>query len=357
MSLDVLLSTGTDFARPALRWATKQGGFWSAQKWFSGDFNGDGFDDLATVFDCGNGTACIVVHVSNGSSFVRLEQWSTNQGGYWTAQKWLSGDFNGDGRTDLAKAFKDGGNTSIDVHLSVGNAFSMQRWATKQGGYSDAQKWMSGDFNADGVDDVAKAFGESGKSSIDVHISNRAGFSMQRWTTKQGGFWGAQKWMVGDFDGDGRDDAIVVFDNGGSALSTVHRSNGSGFLPEQQWSIAQSFANEYIDWLAGDFTGDGLADLTFESSQWATLRMNVGSRFDAPPAPPVTCSVISVPLFAGYVQCTFSRGGISGFNVSETANQFAPPRSLYNPVIGAYDRCTPVGPVPYSRSVDREVCR
>jgi hypothetical protein len=49
------------------------------------------------------------------------------------------------------------------------NLLTMQRWATRQGGFWDAQQWLAGDFNGDGKDDVAKAFNQGGLGSIDVH--------------------------------------------------------------------------------------------------------------------------------------------------------------------------------------------
>ena len=149
------------------RWATGQGGFWDAQKWLAGDFNGDGKDDVAKVFN-DNGLASVDVHVSNGSSF-SMQRWATRQGGFWDAQQWVVGDFNGDGKDDLAKAFTDGGLASIDVHLSTGSGFGMQRWATRQGGFWDAQQWLAGNFNGDGKGDLAKAFNEGGLGSVDVH--------------------------------------------------------------------------------------------------------------------------------------------------------------------------------------------
>ena len=100
-----------------------------------------------------------------------MERWATRQGGFWDAQQWLAGDFNGDGKDDMAKSFIDGGLASIDVHLSNGAAFTMERWATRQGGFWDAQQWLVGDFNGDGKDDMAKSFNEGGLASIDVHLS------------------------------------------------------------------------------------------------------------------------------------------------------------------------------------------
>jgi serralysin len=66
--------------------------------------------------------------------------------------------------------FVDAGLASIDVHLSTGSSFVMQRWATRQGGFVDAQKWLAGDFNGNGLRDVGKAFVDAGLADLDVHL-------------------------------------------------------------------------------------------------------------------------------------------------------------------------------------------
>jgi hypothetical protein len=202
------------------RWATRQGGFWDAQQWLAGDFNGDGKDDVAKSFNEG-GLASVDVHVSNGSSFT-MQRWTTRQGGFWDAQQWVVGDFNGDGKDDVAKSFSEDGLASVDVHVSNGSSFAIQRWATRQGGFWDAQQWVVGDFNGDGKDDLAKAFTDGGLASIDVHISNGSGFTMQRWATRQGGFWDAQQWLAGNFNGDGKGDLAKAFNEGGLGSVDVH---------------------------------------------------------------------------------------------------------------------------------------
>jgi hypothetical protein len=102
-----------------------------------------------------------------------MQRWATKQGGFWDAQQWLVGDFNGDGRDDMGKAFNDGGAGSLDVHLSSGSRFTMERWATKQGGFWDTQQWLAGDFNGDRLDDMGKAFNDGGAASLDVHLSQK----------------------------------------------------------------------------------------------------------------------------------------------------------------------------------------
>ncbi len=224
-SIDVFLSRGNKFVMH--RWATRQGGFWDAQKWISGDFNGDGKDDLANVFNNAGG-ANIDVHLSSGSNFV-IQHWANQQGGFWDSQQWVSGDFNGDGKDDLAKAFGVGGLAYIDTHISNGSSFAMQHWAAAQGGFWDSQKWVSGDFNGDGKDDLAKSFNDVGLATIDAHLSSGSNFNIQRWETQTGGYWDAQKWISGDFNGDGKDDLANVFLNGELAAIDVHASSDSNF--------------------------------------------------------------------------------------------------------------------------------
>lgn len=240
------------------RWATQQGGFWDAQKWLSGDFNGDGRFDMANVFVDG-GLASVDIHASNGSSFGHA-RWATQHGGYWDAQKWLAGDFNGDGKCDVVNIFTEGGLASLDVHASAGSYLGHARWATQQGGFWDAQKWLAGDFNGDGKCDVVNIFTEGGFASLDVHASTGSSFGCARWATQQGSFWDAQKWLAGDFNGDGRCDVVNVYNDSGLATIDVHESTGSSFGCAR-WATQKCGFWDAQKWLATDVNGDGKTDL------------------------------------------------------------------------------------------------
>ncbi|MFN6561598.1 MAG: S8 family serine peptidase [Nostoc sp. ChiSLP01] len=254
--IDVYLSNSGGFTNE--RWATRQGGFWNSQKWLVGDFNGDGRDDLAKVFNEAN-QANIDVHLSSGSNFT-IGRWATRQGGFWNSQKWLVGDFNGDGLDDFGNVFNDTNQASIDVHLSNGNSLGIARWATQQGGFSNDQKWLAGDFNGDGKDDLANVFNDANQASIDVHLSDGNSLGIVRWATAQGEFWNEQKWLAGDFNDDGQDDLANVFNDTNQANIDVHLSGKSSFT-NQRWATGQGgFWNEQ-KWLAGDFNGDGKDDL------------------------------------------------------------------------------------------------
>ncbi|MBW4458306.1 MAG: hypothetical protein KME55_40150, partial [Nostoc indistinguendum CM1-VF10] len=101
--------------------------------------------------------------ISGTVNFLNIQRRATGQGGFWDTQKWLAGDFNADGKDDLVNVFNDGGGlANIDAHLSNGESFGIQRWATGQGGFWDTQKWLAGDFNADGKDDLVNVFNDGG---------------------------------------------------------------------------------------------------------------------------------------------------------------------------------------------------
>ncbi len=191
--------------------------------WYSGLGNSFLFpDDINGIRDIyGSGTGSVTPLPTEKFT---IQRWATRQGGFWNDQQWLVGDFNGDGRDDMAKSFNDSGLASLDVHLSNGSGFTIQRWATRQGGFWNDQQWLVGDFNGDGRDDMAKSFNDSGLASLDVHLSNGSGFTIQRWATRQGGFWNDQQWLVGDFNGDGRDDMAKSFNDASLASLDVHLS-------------------------------------------------------------------------------------------------------------------------------------
>ena len=111
--------------------------------------------------------------VARGQSLAEftLQRWATQQGALIDGMLVFDGDFNGDGRDDLAVVWNDGGKITIDVQASTGTAFTLQRWATQQGALIDGMIWFVGDFNRDGPDDLAVVWNDVGKITIDVFVA------------------------------------------------------------------------------------------------------------------------------------------------------------------------------------------
>src|SRR5262249_13971099 len=131
------------------------------QECLAGDFNGDGLMDMA----CYGGSGSWTLGLSTGSSFATQTWTSGITLANPIANYCLTGDFNGDGRTDVACYPGSGG--SWQIILSTGQGFSTQTWG---GGSSVAvpvgSQCIVGDFSGDGLADIACYIGTSGNWAL-----------------------------------------------------------------------------------------------------------------------------------------------------------------------------------------------
>src|ERR1700692_2613504 len=148
----------------------------------------------------------------------------------------LFGDFNGDGRTDVALigpagwatmpvAFSNGDGTFTVTNLPIAN---FAGWAA-----TPNAKAIVGDFNGDGLADVA-LIGASGWSTMPVALSNGDGTfnvtNVSNASIANFATWAATpnvQILVGDFNGDGTTDVALTAPSGGATLPVAF-SNGNG---------------------------------------------------------------------------------------------------------------------------------
>jgi hypothetical protein len=237
-------------------WTVRQGMVHTLQFWTAGDFDGDGKADVAHIWD--DEGISIDVYRSTGSSF-ELQHWATKAGGIWAGQAWAAGDFSGDGKSDLAVIFDEGGKVSIGVHVSDGSRFTETPFVVRDDSFVAGQKWVAGDFNGDKRDDLARVFGAGGKITSDAYLSSGTSFARERWINGQGSYWDAQKWLAADFNGDGLTDLGNVYADGTSASIDVRPSNAKAFGLERWTNRLGSFAAGQT-WVAADFNGNKQAD-------------------------------------------------------------------------------------------------
>jgi hypothetical protein len=162
------------------------------------------------------------------------------------------GDFNGDGRLDLAVAnnYPDYQDNSVSVLLGNGDGTfqAAQNFAVG----SAPSSVVVGDFNGDGLLDLAVANDRS--DTVSVLLGNGDGTFQDARNFNAGSF--PYCLAVGDFNGDGLLDLAVA--NSGANVVTVWLGNGDGSFR----SAGVVTSGRYpISVAVGDFNGDGRLDL------------------------------------------------------------------------------------------------
>jgi hypothetical protein len=240
------------------------------------DFTGDGFDDVAMFYGEKPDAARLEVLTSDGG---RLEL--AEPEGWWHADAWyplshlkhaLSGDFNGDGKTDVAALYDHPDCLSrMHVFLGTGDGFEppdLDGWWQPDFYCADAVAHaVAGDFDGDARTDVALLYGTGpGSIRVDVLRSTGAGFELQEWWRADEGYWPARALSAhaGDFNGDGRTDLAALYDYGDCELR-VHVFLSDAAVFEYQgsdgWSQLDGYCAEDVRHAAsGDFDGDGAFD-------------------------------------------------------------------------------------------------
>ena len=218
-----------------------------------GDFNGDGKLDVAGVIDRTN---AVSIFLGNGDgSFAIPVQYPTGPMlGSPPYHNVLVADFNGDGNLDLAAATDDG----VAVLLGNGNGtFQAFTLVPSLLSYDPGDELLAlVDFNGDGKPDVVKS---TQTGMINVAIGNGDGTFQQAQAFQIPSILNTESSVVGDFNGDGKPD--MAFASQSSNVVTILFGNGDGtFSGHIEYSVP-SVSNNVNFLMAADFNGDGALDM------------------------------------------------------------------------------------------------
>jgi hypothetical protein len=262
-------TTAAGIGAPQLQWSADG---WEASRvrWVSGDFNGDGRSDFGAFYDYLDGGGNLFLWYANASG--GFDAQGVKWGGAFSPlkAKFTTGDFDGDGRTDIAAAY-DNGNADLSVltwhATATGVDAPVTRWRTGPGNWGLAQSsWLAGDFNGDGRADLASFYDyRDSTANLFLWYANASGGFDAQGVKWGGGIpSGKAQFVSGDFDGDGRTDVAAAIDLGGANLTfrTWHATATGVDAPVVQWTTGAGQWNlGQSRWTAGDFDGDGRTDL------------------------------------------------------------------------------------------------
>ena len=212
-----------------------------------GDFNGDGKPDLAVVNSYSNNVS-ILLGNGDGTFQIHVDYPTGAQPGSVAI-----GDFNGDGKLDLAVVNSYSNNVS--VLLGNGNGTFQPAVSYGTGSGTGPAFVAVGDFNHDGKLDLAVA--NSNSSNVSVLLGNGDGTFQTAVNYDVGG--APTSIAVGDFNHDGKLDlAVAVPVPGPSTYVSVLLGNGDGTF-QTAVNYNAPYAPDAV--AVGDFNGDGNLDL------------------------------------------------------------------------------------------------
>lgn len=287
----------------------------------TGDFDGDGRSDLATLSgQLGGGwETWAAMELSTGASFAS-STWPIasalhmHNGGKASDYRTFAADMNGDGKADLVTLSRDADGawaTNIAVEISTGSGFAHAWWPAltpmhmRNGGAGADYRVVVADVNGDGRADLVTIGVDASGGWAEwaaVEVSTGSGFASGTWpiaTARHMRNAGAKedyRVLVADVNGDGKSDVVTVSPTAGGGWAewaAVEISTGTGFA-SAAWPMTTAAhvrnAGTKLDYrfMIGDVNGDKRADLVTVSpdagggwAEWAAVELSTGSGFSS----------------------------------------------------------------------------
>jgi hypothetical protein len=262
-----------------------------------GDFNGDGLPDLAVSNDGSNTVSILLNTTATGATtptFATQVTFATGNGPVSVS----TGDFNGDGKPDLAVANRDSNTVSILLNTTTAGA-TTPTFAPQATFPTGAAPWSVsiGDFNGDGKPDLALAnlLGDSASILLNTTPTGAATptFSPQvEFPTGNGPI----SVSIGDFNGDGKPDLATANQTSNNASILLNTTATGAATPTFATNVDFPTGNRPVSVSIGDINGDGKPDLATANfnSNTASILLNT------------TATGAATPTFAP--QATFPTG-------------------------------------------------
>ncbi|HBO4955885.1 TPA: FG-GAP repeat protein, partial [Pseudomonas aeruginosa] len=294
--LRAVMRGGQDIATQGPSFYNNQSGVWVYHQAGVGDTNGDGFNDIVSMYGNTSGTSDGAARLFlGGANLGPVDLITTARLGNSTFVA-SAGDLNGDGLMDIViggrgaygqitpssirfGSMGTAGTGTVEQNFAFGAANGVNNDNQNAAFWSGAQYVTSaGDFNGDGIGDIVTARGITFGKTTQGEISRSANLF---WKTAPGSTWIDQVQAVsgiGDANGDGYADVAVqdgksvyvVF--GGPQASNSQgdirleanwlQANNRGFALDTSWVSTQPTTYGDVRGV-GDINGDGLADFVY----------------------------------------------------------------------------------------------
>ena len=224
----------------------------------TGDFNGDGKSDI--LLQNATDGSCYIWELNGTGALVDYGSVGWTPGVTW--QVVGTGDFNGDGKSDILLQNASDGSCYI---WELNGTGALVDYGSV--GWTPGSAWQvkgTGDFNGDGKSDILLQNASDGSCYIwEMNGTSLVGYGSVGWTP--GSAW--QVKGTGDFNGDGKSDILLQNAQTGACfiweLNNDLSLKGSGLVGRTPPSDQN---NHWVVAATGDFNGDGKSDILLQNS-------------------------------------------------------------------------------------------
>lgn len=255
--------------------------YWGTRTLITADFNGDGNTDVIMQSTSNSGASYMLIADGLGGFKPTIDVSDLYSGmDLWASRELITGDYNGDGRTDIIMRSKryywpsymlianenPAGefNDKIDIYKLYDT--SMELWGNRT--------LITGDYNGDGrTDIIMKSTSTSGATYMLIANNNPSGgFDNKKDISKLYGtkmdWWAIRELITGDFNGDGWTDILMRSIAGDKPTYILQADASDGFILKnvtEQWGMSQGNWGS-VKIYTGDFNGDGKTDILLQAS-------------------------------------------------------------------------------------------
>jgi len=234
-----------------------------AVAWLTGDFTGSGHTEIAQLWDNGGSLAVNIYGMPGGTVTVHYRS-DLGQGS--GALAWLTGDFTGSGHTEIAQLWDNNGTLALIVYSFVNAIVQTVISSSDLDQGTSAVAWLTGDFTGSGRTEIAQLWDNDGTLGAVIYgcVNGTAETLFGSSDLGQGS--GAVAWLTGTFTSSGIDEIVQLWDNNGT-LSYLHYGYSNGSLTTLWFGGDLGQGPGALAWLTGNFTGSGYAAI---AQLWAS---------------------------------------------------------------------------------------
>lgn len=179
---------------------------------YSGDFDGDGRTDVFQPYNNG-GLLAVKVHrlVEFNQTQLIVDQKNNMDDAGAVSIGFVAADYDGDGKTDLIQCWNWQNNMAINVLKSTGSGF-VKTFETVTNQTASTIRLLPVDVNGDGKMDIAQLSQDGSKLKIIVYLSTGSGYTVGSSVTQNQGYGSiGAGFFTADMDGDGKTEIVQAW--------------------------------------------------------------------------------------------------------------------------------------------------